>query len=100
VRAHARRNGHQLTTGLETYLKMIEEEDRDKAVSDLKAALAKGGPFTTECRIRRPPRIPTEADVASVAASRRNGELERFEPLLHPLSHLLTNGVVGRVVAK
>jgi hypothetical protein len=32
--------------GLETYLKMIEEEDRDKAVYDLKAALGKGGPFT------------------------------------------------------
>jgi PAS domain S-box-containing protein len=39
--------------GLETYLKMIEEEDRDKAVSDLKAALGKGGPFTTELRSRR-----------------------------------------------
>jgi PAS domain S-box-containing protein len=39
--------------GLETYLKMIEEEDRDKAVYDLKAALSEGGPFTRECRIRR-----------------------------------------------
>jgi PAS domain S-box-containing protein len=39
--------------GLETYLKMIKEEDRDKAVYDLKAALGKGGPFTTEFRIRR-----------------------------------------------
>jgi two-component sensor histidine kinase len=32
---------------------MIKEEDRDKAVYDLKAALGKGGPFTTEFRIRR-----------------------------------------------
>jgi PAS domain S-box-containing protein len=39
--------------GLETYLTMIEERDRDKAVSDVKAALGKGGPFTTEFRIRR-----------------------------------------------
>ena len=39
--------------GLETCLKMIEEEDRDKAVYDLKAALGKGGPFTREVRMRR-----------------------------------------------
>jgi PAS domain S-box-containing protein len=39
--------------GLETYLKMIEEEDRDKAVYDIKAAVGKGGPFTCEFRIRR-----------------------------------------------
>ena len=39
--------------GLETYLTMIEEEDCDTAVSDLKAALGEGGPFTTEFRIRR-----------------------------------------------
>jgi PAS domain S-box-containing protein len=39
--------------GLETYLAMMEEEDRDTAVCDLKAALGEGGPFTTEFRIRR-----------------------------------------------
>jgi PAS domain S-box-containing protein len=39
--------------GLETYLKTIKEEDRDKAVHDLKAALGNGGPFTTEFRIGR-----------------------------------------------
>jgi PAS domain S-box-containing protein len=39
--------------GLETYLKIIKEEDRDRAVYDLKAALGRGGPFTTEFRIRR-----------------------------------------------
>src|SRR5258708_928532 len=39
--------------GLEIYLTMIEEKDRDKAISDLKVALGKGGPFTTEFRIRR-----------------------------------------------
>jgi PAS domain S-box-containing protein len=39
--------------GLETCLTMIEEKDRDKAVSDVKAALSEGGPFTTEFRIRR-----------------------------------------------
>jgi PAS domain S-box-containing protein len=39
--------------GLETYLKMIKEEDRDKAVYDLKGALGKGGPFTREFRIRQ-----------------------------------------------
>jgi PAS domain S-box-containing protein len=39
--------------GFETYLAMIEEKDRDKAVFDLKAALGKGGPFTAEFRIRR-----------------------------------------------
>jgi PAS domain S-box-containing protein len=38
---------------LKAYLTMIEEGDRDKAVSDLRAALGKSGPFTTECRIRR-----------------------------------------------
>jgi PAS domain S-box-containing protein len=40
--------------GLATYLTMIEEEDRDTAVADLKAALDKGGSFSTEFRIRRP----------------------------------------------
>jgi PAS domain S-box-containing protein len=39
---------------LETYLTMIEEEDRDTAVADLKGALGKGGPFTSEFRVRRP----------------------------------------------
>jgi hypothetical protein len=39
--------------GLETYLKMIIEEDRDKAVYDLKAALGKGGPFTRDPPDRR-----------------------------------------------
>jgi PAS domain S-box-containing protein len=41
------------TPGLETYLTMIKEEDRDKTVYDLKAALGRGGPFATEFRIRR-----------------------------------------------
>jgi PAS domain S-box-containing protein len=39
--------------GLKTCLTMIAEEDRDTAVSDFKVALGKGGPFTTEFRIRR-----------------------------------------------
>jgi PAS domain S-box-containing protein len=39
--------------GLKTYLTMVEEGDRDRAVSDLKAALGKSGPFTSEFRIRR-----------------------------------------------
>jgi PAS domain S-box-containing protein len=39
--------------GLEAYLMMIEEEDRDTAVSDLKAAWGEGGSFITEFRIRR-----------------------------------------------
>jgi PAS domain S-box-containing protein len=40
-------------SGLENYLTMIVEEDCDKVVSDLKATLGEGGPFTTEFRIRR-----------------------------------------------
>jgi PAS domain S-box-containing protein len=38
---------------LDTYLRMVVEEDRGKAGAELKAALGKAGPFTAEFRIRR-----------------------------------------------
>jgi PAS domain S-box-containing protein len=57
--------------GLETCLKMIKEEDRGKAVSDLKAALRKSGPFTAEFPIRR-----TDGAVIWLGVS---GVVERIE---------------------
>jgi hypothetical protein len=52
------------------------------------------------CNDGRPPGIPVGTDAESVATPHRNGELERFQPLLHPLNDLLANAVVGRVVAE
>jgi PAS domain S-box-containing protein len=62
--------------GPETYLKMIKEEDRDKAVYDLKAALGNGGPFTRELRIRR-----TDGDVIWLSISGVVEHAETGKPL-------------------
>jgi PAS domain S-box-containing protein len=62
--------------GPETYLKMIKEEDRDKAVCDLKAALGNGGPFTREFRIRR-----TDGEVIWLSVSGVVEHAETGKPL-------------------
>ncbi len=62
--------------GLETYLTMIEKGDRNKAVSDLRAALGKSGPFTTEFRIRR-----TDGAVIWLSISGVVEHAETSEPL-------------------
>ena len=62
--------------GLETCLAMIDQGDRNKAVSDLKAALGKSGPSTAEFRIRR-----TDGEVIWLSISGVVEQVETGKPV-------------------
>jgi PAS domain S-box-containing protein len=72
--------------GLETYLTMIEEEDRDTAVSDLKAAFGKGGSFTTEFRIRRTNGVVIWLSISGVVEHARTGKPLRAYGILQDIT--------------
>jgi PAS domain S-box-containing protein len=72
--------------GLETYLKMIKEEDRDRAVYDLKAALANGGPFTCEFRIRRTDGAVIWLSISGVVEHTETGEHLRAYGILQDIT--------------
>jgi PAS domain S-box-containing protein len=72
--------------GLETYLTMIEEEDRDTAVSDLKAALGKGGSFTTEFRIRRTDGVAVWLSISGVVEHAQTGKPLRAYGILQDIT--------------
>jgi PAS domain S-box-containing protein len=72
--------------GLEAYLKMIEEKDGDKAVSDLKAALSKGGPFTTEFRSRRTNGAVIWLSISGLVEHAETGKPRRAYGILQDIS--------------
>ncbi len=72
--------------GLETYLTMIEEEDRDTAASDLKAALGKGGSFTTEFRIRRTNGVVIWLSISAVIEHAQTGKPLRAYGILQNIT--------------
>jgi PAS domain S-box-containing protein len=72
--------------GLEAYLKIIEQEDRDKAVSDLKAALGKGGPFTTEFRIRRTDGTVVWLSISGLVEHAETGKPRRAHGILQDIT--------------
>jgi PAS domain S-box-containing protein len=72
--------------GLEAYLEMIEQEDRDKAVSDLKAALGKGGPFTTEFRIRRTDGTVIWLSISGLVEHAETGKPRRAHGILQDIT--------------
>jgi PAS domain S-box-containing protein len=72
--------------GLETYLTMIEEKDRDKAVCDVKAALNKGGPFTSEFGIRRPDGAVNWLSISGVVEHAEMGEPLRAYGILQDIT--------------
>jgi PAS domain S-box-containing protein len=71
---------------LETYVTMIEEEDRDTAVSDIKAALGKGGSFTTEFRIRRTDAVVIWLSISGVAEHAQTGKPLRAYGILQDIT--------------
>jgi PAS domain S-box-containing protein len=71
---------------LESYLTMIEEEDRDTAVSDLKATLGKGGPFTTEFRIRRAGGVVMWLSISGVVEHAQTGKPLRAYGILQDIT--------------
>jgi PAS domain S-box-containing protein len=72
--------------GLETYLTMIEEEDRDTVISDLKAALGKGGSFTTEFRIRRTNGVVIWLSISGVVEHAQTGKPLRAYGILQDIT--------------
>jgi PAS domain S-box-containing protein len=72
--------------GIETYLTMIEVEDRDTAVSDLKAALGKGGSFTTEFRIRRTNGVVIWLSISGVVEHAQTGKPLRAYGILQDIT--------------
>ncbi len=69
-----------------TYLKVIEEEDRGTAVSDFKAALGKGGPFTTEFRIRRTDGVARWLSISGVVEHAKTGKPLRAYGILQDVT--------------
>jgi PAS domain S-box-containing protein len=74
------------THGLETCLTMIEEEDRGTAVSDFEVALGKGGPFTTEFRIRRTDGVVIWLSISGIVEHAETGKPLRAYGILQDVS--------------